>query len=131
MNVLDENIPLDQRDLLRTWGVHCRVIGQDIAPISIGDDNILALLHRLKQPTLFTRDEDFFKHRLCHPAYGLVWLDVAPEEAALFIRRVLRHARFATKASRMGSVIRAHHDGLQFWQKNRPAPHRAGWTATQ
>lgn len=68
MNVLDENIPLDQRDLLRTWGVHCRVIGQDIAPISIRDDNILALLHRLKQPTLFTRDEDFFKHRLCHPA---------------------------------------------------------------
>jgi hypothetical protein len=68
VNVLDENIPLDQRDLLRTWGVHCRVIGQDIAPISIGDDNILALLHRLKQPTLFTRDEDFFKHRLCHPA---------------------------------------------------------------
>ena len=114
MNVLDENIPLDQRDLLRTWGVHCRVIGQDTAPISIGDDNILALLHRL-----------------CHPAYGLVWLDVAPEEAALFIRRVLRHPRFATKVSRMGSVIRAHHDGLQFWQKNRPAPHRAGWTATQ
>ena len=40
-----------------------RLIGQDVAQLSIGDDNILALLHRLKQPTLFTRDEHFFKRR--------------------------------------------------------------------
>ena len=63
MNLLDENVPSDQRDLLRTRGIHCRVIGQDVAQLSIGDDNILALLHRLKQPTLFTRDEHFFKRR--------------------------------------------------------------------
>jgi len=24
VNLLDENLPLDQRDLLRTWGIHCR-----------------------------------------------------------------------------------------------------------
>ena len=75
MNLLDENVPSDQRDLLRTRGIHCRVIGQDVAQLSIGDDNILALLHRLKQPTLFTRDEHFFKRRLCHPSYGLVLLN--------------------------------------------------------
>lgn len=128
MNLLDENIPLDQRDLLRAWGIRSRVVGQDIARLSIGDDNILVLLHRLKQPTFFTRDEDFFQRELCHPAYGLFWLDVAPEEAALFVRRVLRHPRFATKASRMGVVARAHHDGLQFWQRNRPAIQRAAWS---
>ena len=61
MNLLDENIPTEQRDLLRAWGVHCRVIGQDIAQLSIGDDNIIVLLHGLKSTTLFTRDEDFFK----------------------------------------------------------------------
>lgn len=60
---------------------HRSVIGQDSAQASIGDDNILTLLHRLKQPTLFTRDKDFFKRDPCHPAYGLVWLDAAPEEA--------------------------------------------------
>ncbi len=65
MNVLDENIPLDQRDLLRAWGIPCRMIGEDIARLSISDDKILALLHRLKQPTLFTRDEHFFKPSLC------------------------------------------------------------------
>ena len=128
MNLLDENVPLDQRDLLRAWGIPCRVIGQDIARLSIADDNILVLLHRLKQPTLFTRDEDFFARPLCHPAYGLVWLDVAPEEAALFTRRVLRHPRFATKAARLGVVIRASHDHLQFWQWHHTALQRATWS---
>jgi len=131
VNLLDENIPLDQRDLLRGWGIHCRVIGQDIAHLSIGDDNILALLHRLKQPTLFTRDQHFFKRRLCHPAYGLVWLDLAPVESAHFIRSVLRHPRFSTKASRMGLVVRAHRDGLQFWRRNRIGLQRVGWTASR
>jgi hypothetical protein len=127
VNILDENVPLDQRDLLRAWGVHCRVIGQDIARLSLGDNNILALLHRLKQPTLFTRDEDFFDRQLCHPSYGLVWLDVAVEEAGLFVRRLLRHPSFARKADRMGTVVRAHHDGLEFWQWHRATSRRMGW----
>ncbi len=127
MNVLDENIPLDQRDLLRAWGVRCRMIGQDIARLSIGDDNILVMLHRLKQPTLFTRDEHFFKRPLCHPSYGLIWLDVAPDESATFARRLLHHPHFSTKARRMGVVLRAHHDGLQFWQSQHPALQRLRW----
>jgi hypothetical protein len=127
VNLLDENIPLDQRDLLAGWGVPCRVIGQDIAKLSIGDDNIITMLHRLKQPTLFTRDEDFFKRDLCHAGYALVWLDLAPTEAAMFIRRFLRHSRFRTKAQRLGVVARAHHDGIQFWQRNRVALQRETW----
>ena len=127
MNVLDENVPLDQRDLLRSWGIRCRAIGQDLAQLSIGDDQVLTLLHQLKQPTLFTRDEHFFNRHLCHPAYGLVWLDLAPEEAALFIRRVLRHPRFATRANRMGLVIRAHPDALHFWQWPGARLQRAAW----
>lgn len=127
MNLLDENIPLEQRDLLRGWGVRCRAIGQDIAPLSIGDDNIVVLLHRLKQPTFFTRDEDFFKPSLGHPVYALVWLDVAPEEAALFVRRFLRHPRFQTKAARLGSVARVHHDGIHFWQRRRATLQRVDW----
>ncbi|MBI2925202.1 MAG: hypothetical protein HYY24_05805 [Verrucomicrobia bacterium] len=84
MNLLDENIPLDQRDLLRSWGIHGRLIGHDISESSVSDDNIITLLHRLKQPTLFTRDEDFFQRRLCHLGYALIWLDAAPAEAAMF-----------------------------------------------
>ncbi len=127
MNLLDENIPLEQRDILRARGIHCRIIGQDLAELSIGDDNIISLLHGLKQPTLFTRDEHFFERRLCHPGYGLVWLDAAPEEAALFIRRFLNHPKFRTKVSRMGIVARAHHEGIHFWQRKRDAVQQVGW----
>jgi len=128
VNLLDENVPLDQFDLLRARGIPCRVIGREVAESSIGDDNIVSLLHRLKHPTFFTRDEHFFKRRLCHKSYCLVWLDVAPEEAALFVQRFLRHSRFDTRAKRLGLVARAHHDGVHFWQRNRAALQQAGWT---
>jgi len=36
----------------------CRVVGQDIARLSIADDNLIVLLHRLEQPTFFTRSDD-------------------------------------------------------------------------
>lgn len=106
MNLLDENIPLDQRDILRSWGVHCRVIGQDIGELSIGDDNIISLLHRLKLPTLFTRDEDFFKSELCHSGYALIWLDAAPAESA-FIEESETMASLASpaKASTSGRIL--------------------------
>ena len=127
MNVLDENIPLEQRDLLQLSGFRCRVIGQELAALSIGDDNILALLHHLKQPTLFTRDLHFFRRHLCHAGYGLVFLDLVPEESAVFIRRFLNHPRFKTKARRMGIVARVHHDGVHFWQRSRAALQRVDW----
>ena len=130
MNVLDENIPLDQRDLLTAWRIPSRVIGQDIAAKSVGDDDIVRLLHRLKQPTLFSRDEHFFKRSLCHFAYGLVWLDMAPEESAMYIRRVLTHPDFNSRGKRLGAVIRAHHDGLQFWRRDQTKLSKASWSAS-
>jgi hypothetical protein len=127
VNLLDENIPLEQRDLLRAWGIRCRVIGQDVARASIGDDNIIALLHRLKQPTLFTRDVDFFDNRLAHDGYTLVWLDVLPDEAALYVRRFLRHPQFQTKAQRSGTVVRVHHDGIEVWERHRSGLRSLAW----
>jgi hypothetical protein len=46
----------------------------------------------------------------------LVYLDVRKEEAAVFVRRVLRQTAFKTKAKRMGRVIRASHVGLALWK---------------
>jgi len=127
VNLLDENIPSDQRDLLRAWGIRCRVIGQDLARLGIHDENIIVALHHLKQPTLFTRDGDFFKSVLCHRAYALVWIDAAPEEAALFVRKFLRHPRFRTKANRLGTVARVHHDGIHFWTRRHASLDQLSW----
>src|SRR5437867_4419141 len=85
MNLLDENVRDDQRTLLRQWRIPFRQIGKELARAGIQEENLFPLLHRLKRPTLFTQDEDFFKRRLCHRAYCLVWLNVSNIEAA-FLR---------------------------------------------
>lgn len=128
MNLLDENLPSEQCDVLRAWGIRCRILGRELARRGLGDDDIVALLHRLKQPTLFTRDRHFFEKRLCHRRYALVWLDLAPEESALFIRRFLLHPRFRTKARRMGVVARVHHDGVHFWPHHPSGLRMVAWS---
>lgn len=116
MNLLDENVRDDQRALLRQWRIPFRQVGKEISSSGIHDDNLLPLLHRLKRPTLFTQDVDFFKARLCHRGYCLVWLNVKYIEVAAYVRRFLRHPRFHTQGQRMGCVVRAHPDGLHYWQ---------------
>ena len=99
MNVLDENVPRDQADLLRQWGIRFRSISRDLGYQGIDDDEIRPLLLRLKKPTLLTRDEDFFRRDFAHPRYCLVWFDVTVEETAFFIRRFLKHP-LALRSSR-------------------------------
>lgn len=127
MNLLDENVRDDQQALLRQWRIPFRQIGKEISRAGIHDDDLLPLLHRLKRPTLFTQDEDFFKARLCHRAYCLVWLDVRYIEVAFFIRRFLRHPEFRTQAERMGRVVRVHPDGVQYWQAGKAGRVSVEW----
>lgn len=75
MNLLDENIPQEQLDLLQLWGFRCRAVGRDLAALSIGDDNLVPLLHRLKQPTLFTRDRTSSVAAYVTPAtHWCIWI---------------------------------------------------------
>jgi len=116
MNLLDENIRKDQEDLLRTWRVKVRRLSREVAHPGIQDSDILTLLHQLKRSTFFTHDEDFWKRRLAHKGYCLVWLNVHDGEAALFIRRFLRHPRFSTQVQRMGKVVRIQPTALRYWE---------------
>lgn len=88
---------------------------------------IVPLLHTLRRPTFFTRDHDFYKPDPCHSRYCLVFLDVAFDEAAEFIRRFLRHAAFRTQAQRMGKVVRVHHCGASYWQVNARKAYTLSW----
>ena len=97
MLVLDENLPAGQRRLLRRWRIRFRVVGVEIARIGIADENLLPLLRSLPNPTLFSLDRDFYRADWMHSSYCLVWLNVADERAAEFIRRFLKHPRFALK----------------------------------
>ena len=80
------------------------------------DDEIIPFLLSLRRPTFFTLDQGFFDRSRCHARYSLVYLAVEQDEAAVFVRRLLRHPEFDTQARRMGAVIRASHTGLTVWR---------------
>src|SRR6266498_170925 len=107
MNVVDENIVVSQRERLQSWKIHFRVIGGDLGRSGMKDRNeIIPLLHSLRRITFFTRDHGYYKRDLLHAGYCLVWLDIAFDEAAEYIRRLLRHPAFRSEAQRIGRVVR-------------------------
>ncbi len=117
MNVLDENIVREERERLQSWKIHFRLIADDLGQRGMKDRNeIIPLLHHLRLPTFFTRDQDFYQRDLRHDGYCLVFLDVAHDEAAQHIRRFLRLASFRSRTQRMGKVIRGRRGGLSYWQ---------------
>lgn len=118
MNILDEDVRADQRDLLRRYRIAVRQIGHDLAHKGIKDQAIIPFLHQFRRPTFFTRDRGFYDRLLCHSGYCLVWLDVEKHLVGNYIRRTLRHPRLNTQAKRMGSVIRVSSAGLRIWRRH-------------
>jgi hypothetical protein len=80
------------------------------------DTEIIPLLFQLRTPTFFSLDSDFYKPKLCHLRYCLVFVDVGQYEAATFIRRFLSHSEYKTKNKRKGRVIRISHSGISMWR---------------
>ncbi|MBE2232436.1 MAG: hypothetical protein IAE85_02990 [Anaerolinea sp.] len=116
MNVLDENIPRLQWYTLKSRRIAMRQIGYEAGRSGMQDEEIIPLLLSLRRPTFFTLDKDFYRPRLCHARYSLVWLDILQLEIATFIPRFLRHPEFDTEAKRMGMVIHVSHTGSWFWR---------------
>jgi hypothetical protein len=112
---------------LRPSRIPFRQIGYELSRKGVKDPQIIPLLLRLKHPTFFTRDFDYFDAQLCHPDYCLVWLNVRPDEAAVFIRRFLRHPDFRTHGRRLGRIIRVHHDGINYWERGERRQTHIGW----
>lgn len=128
MNVLDENISIIQRRLLKDWHIPIRHIGYEIGRKGMKDDEIIPFLLTLHHPTFFTLDWDYFKRSLGHARYCLVYLDVRQDEIATFIRRLLRHPEFDTQAKRMGAIIRLSHTGLAVWRFHAEQEVHYDWT---
>ena len=118
MNILDENVPEDQRSQLLTWGISIHQVGFDVGRQGMKDEEIIPFLHTLRDTTFFTRDLGFHARKLCHPRYCLVCLAIGQDEAAVFVRRVLNHPELNTKAKRMSAVIRVSHAGFSMWRRN-------------
>lgn len=127
MIILDENFPESQHQLLLSWRINIRQIGIEVGRNGLQDEEIIPLLQKYNRPTFFTLDFDFFKHKLCHLRYCLIFLDIKQYESAAFIRRFLRYKEFDTQAKRMGTVIRVSHTGLLVWLRNIEKAKKYNW----
>jgi hypothetical protein len=128
MNVVDENIIAPERERLRAWRVHFRHLGGDIGRLGMKDrEEIVPLLHTLRQPAFFTRDHGFYRLALLHRGYCLVYLDVEVNETATYIRRFLRHTEFRTQSQRMGRVVRVRHSSVSYWEVHQRGEHALSW----
>jgi hypothetical protein len=127
VNVLDENIPKNQRQLLESWRIRVRQVGFNVGRLGMQDDEIIPVLRQLRRPTFFTRDEDFYERQLCHARYSLVYLAVDKYEVAVFVRRFLRQPDFDTQAKRMGTVLRVSSAGLSYWRLHVDAEMQSDW----
>jgi hypothetical protein len=115
--VLDHNIPKNEAKRLRRCRVHFQQVGFEVGRPEWDDQQeILRYLHRAKHVTFFSRDLGFFRPRLCHKNYCLVVITVPVLETALYVRRLLRHQRFNTRAKRQGKVIRISTAKIVWWQ---------------
>ena len=127
MNILDENIPRNQRELLERWRIRIKQIGFNVGLGGMQDEGIISFLISERKVTFFTRDRDFYNRRLCHSNYGLVYLAVHINEAAIFVRRLLRHPDFRARSNRMGKVVRVSRGDIAFWRVNGSKELRVGW----
>ena len=53
MNILDENVLSDQRELLRRWRIRVRQVGHDLFVKGVQDEGIIPLLHYGRRATFF------------------------------------------------------------------------------
>ncbi|RLD53214.1 MAG: hypothetical protein DRJ05_16770 [Bacteroidetes bacterium] len=127
MNIIDENIIASQCDFLQKWHIPFSQIGYGVGIKGMQDQEIISLLHKLKRPTFFTRDDDFFNEDLCHSGYCLVYLDINKDEAAIYIRRLIRNINFNSQQKRLGNVLKISYSGLIVWKLNAEIPQKYFW----
>jgi hypothetical protein len=127
VNILDENIPEDQYQLLRRRRISIRQIGRDVGRKGMIDEEIIPYLRSLRRPTFFTRDFDFYRRDLCHERYSLVCLGIRLTEVADYVDRLLRHREFNTQAKRMGAVIGVTPTGISVWRRRAARLARLPW----
>jgi hypothetical protein len=120
--VLDDQLDL-QKILPPLAGWLTTVRLQDLRPGEhILDDRVPQLLLTLNRPTFVTIDRGFWKRRLCHPAYCILYFALDKDKQELLpplLRRLLRLAEFRTRAVRMGKVARVGKKAVTYWEADK------------
>ena len=128
MIFLDQNFPQDQRQLLRSWRIRVRHFGYEIGRRGTRDEGIIPFLHDQPQSSWFTLDMGSYRPQLRHSNYCLVAMDVRDEEAAIFVRRLVRQQQFRTQRKRTGTVVRLSRVGIRYWRLGSEAEQSIEWS---
>ena len=130
MILVDHNIPEHQVEILRRARLRPQQIGREVGRPEWQDlEEILRYLHRRKSATFITRDEGFFRRRLCHRTYCIVVVSGLVTETAVYVRRFLRHTAFRAKQQRVGKVVRLSPTRIAWWEVGVEAQQRLSWSS--
>ena len=117
--ILDEQIDVDLVLIpIQRWATAQRIT--DLRPDErILDDRIPTLLVTLNEPTFITIDFDFWDAEWLNPNYCVLFFALRKDQQSMIpglLRTLLRKREFATRASRMGKVVRISKDGIEYLQ---------------
>lgn len=103
---------------IQRWATAQRIT--DLRPDErILDDRIPTLLVTLNEPTFITIDFDFWDAEWLNPNYCVLFFALRKDQQSMIpglLRTLLRKREFATRASRMGKVVRISKDGIEYLQ---------------
>jgi hypothetical protein len=94
------------------------------------DDRVPEILQTRRQPTFVTIDEDFWRRRWCHPAYGILYFALREdqqEQLPDLLRALLRRPEFRTRSARMGKLVRVSTISIDYWQVPPRQLHHIAW----
>jgi len=118
MIILDENFTRVEKFKLKKFKKSIKQIGFEIEKSGIKDNDIIPFLHKIKNPTFFTLDNDFFNTNLRHKGYSIVWLNVEINKIAEFAIKFLKHDSFNTISKRMGKIVQITTQRVRYWELN-------------
>ncbi len=124
MIVFDENI--HQQSLMKSVATWYRGQVVSITMLRPGtliqDEVIPTLLQQANEATFVTNNvSDFWQKVLAHQNYCIICISLPNNrlyEISGLLRRLFLLPKFRTKAARMGKVVRASHQRVQYYQVN-------------
>jgi hypothetical protein len=117
--VLDDQLDVSEvLPPLRKWITAVRL--HDLRPHQVvRDERVPSLLLTLSKPTFVTIDSGFWKRRLCHEGYCLLYFALATDEQYLLpglLRRLFLLPEFKTRNARMAKVARVGPKNVDYWE---------------
>lgn len=107
-------------------------IGFQFGRKSMPDDNIRAILRKIKRRTFITIDKGFYQRKFCDERYCVIFFDmslVREDEIPYLLRRLLHFSEFQTSKKRMGKLIRVSRgSGVHYFDSRTGSEKHLSWT---